>query len=484
MKTNNRIALVIGINYYKHHNPLRYSVSSAKAIYRLLTSPKFGNCNQNKSKLLTVENEIDFSPQELSKAIVSTLEELQPGDQFIFYFCGHGRVLYEDFFLILPNSPIGEKFRLHSYDFSQLAKALRFAEVNKAILIIDTCHSGAMIKSMKDFMGSNDWTPTNLPTGVAYIAATGEINNAKQAPQFKKTLFAHYFHEAITKYPYSDKPFITANGIKNEINKKINEKHKEEPQRTHVWTSEVEEEIWISLNPSFKRAPNNKAQSTNKVSAKKTKNDQSLVDNSKYMIRTERIPPITEDVIMVPHVIIVPEQLKEIKVYVESTEIFMTSFWLTSLVGKPYPYELKKVQHAIKPYTADGWRTSIYDGSWLDKNTALVNLRKNPISEPDENKVAEALSKYSNKGYQFVKRKEYPLEPSRSGSNKSSDHNTWLFFNRFNDKEVEKVIKQKAKDGWMFMARNDIQTDSILEYSQLTFKVPLQWKNKISGNIK
>lgn len=78
------------------------------------------------------------------------LEELRSELQFVLYFCGHGKIHGNDLFLILPESR--KDAILECYDFRNIVRKLKLIGGNKALFIVDACHSAAMLSSIEELM--------------------------------------------------------------------------------------------------------------------------------------------------------------------------------------------------------------------------------------------------------------------------------------------------------------------------------------------
>ena len=243
---DDRIALVVGIGNYDYYPLLQYCPPSASDVYDILTAPHYGRCDPDRSVLMTFPKGKSISSLELDHAIKQIIRKLEPSDQFIFYFCGHGQVFSGDFFLVLSETPNDDP--LECYDFSNLVRVLRYGNVNKAILIVDTCHSAAMFRSTKDLMG--DWKPSELPQGYGFFAASGEIEFAQQVPELERTLFSYYLCEGIKSGNVSSSNVITLEQLRNYVNQQIQQKHPKVRQTAHTWVR-GSRNLWLTLNPIY-----------------------------------------------------------------------------------------------------------------------------------------------------------------------------------------------------------------------------------------
>lgn len=247
LSNQKRVALVIGIGYYLEYHPLDHCVASAREVHDMLVSPNLGRCDPQTSILKVIEQGETFTNVDFDCILSDTLDSINPGDQLVFFFCGHGRISSDDLFLVLPRS---RKDRLlDSYDFKTLVRKIKIANVNKAIFIVDACHSAAMFSSVRELM--NDWTPLQLPKGFGFMAAAGKFQYARQSNELKRTIFSYHLCQSIRGWKPTNSPYITLSELKNRINEQVISSHTEAEQDVHVLLHEGSDEVWLSLNPAF-----------------------------------------------------------------------------------------------------------------------------------------------------------------------------------------------------------------------------------------
>ncbi|GJD22631.1 hypothetical protein RIVM261_075870 [Rivularia sp. IAM M-261] len=129
----------------------------AAIVYSILTDPQLGMCHKSKSKLIHECSNRDNFQSELT----SVLKDWDSQTQLIIYFSGHGEVANKNKYCL----KIGET----KYPFSNLISELEIAGVNRAIIILDTCHSGAAIGIKKD---GSSLISEEVPQGIAIIASS------------------------------------------------------------------------------------------------------------------------------------------------------------------------------------------------------------------------------------------------------------------------------------------------------------------------
>lgn len=243
-----RLALVIGIGQYTHYHALQYAPPSAEDVYDLLISPQFGVCDPQCSIKKIITPGQTLLPSELDEIITRAIDCLEPEDQFIFYFCGHGKIYRDDLLLILPDSR--KEVILDCYDFRALVRKFHLSRGSKAIFIVDACHSAAMRSSLEELM--DDWQP-DLPNTVGFMAASGELQYAKQQPHLERTIFSHYLCEGIKNWSDSRSTYIGLPALKEYINRQIAEQHPDAEQRVQILAQEQDHAIWLALNPAYAR---------------------------------------------------------------------------------------------------------------------------------------------------------------------------------------------------------------------------------------
>jgi len=131
-----RKALVVGINYYAHGNPLHGCVDDAHRVKSVLERNSDGTLNFG-MKLLSGTG--PTTPVERS-SLREQVQALFADDREIalFYFAGHGHIETTGGYLLTSDSRSGaEGLSLH--DIMTLANA---SKAKNKIIILDSCHSG------------------------------------------------------------------------------------------------------------------------------------------------------------------------------------------------------------------------------------------------------------------------------------------------------------------------------------------------------
>lgn len=131
-----RRALVVGIDHYKHINPLYGCVNDAYSVKSMLDRHADGSVNFA-VKLLTGTGPADIVERRELKAAV---EQLFAGDGEValFYFAGHGHIETTGGYLCAGDCQTGD-------DGLPLSEVMTYANSSKfhnKIIVLDSCHSG------------------------------------------------------------------------------------------------------------------------------------------------------------------------------------------------------------------------------------------------------------------------------------------------------------------------------------------------------
>ena len=131
-----RIALVVGINYYQHVNPLFGCVDDAYAVKAVAERNDGGSINFD-CKLLTGTGPTDVVNRGELKDSVEELFK-KDAEVALFYFAGHGHIETSGGYILASDTQRGD-------DGVSLSEILSFANSSPAknkVIILDSCHSG------------------------------------------------------------------------------------------------------------------------------------------------------------------------------------------------------------------------------------------------------------------------------------------------------------------------------------------------------
>ena len=237
-----RIAFVVGALTGKELTGGKRDVSR---VYTVLTAPNLGGCDNYSSPSPISECS---SKGQFEEALDNILSLWRGTDQLIFYFTGHGKIQNDTY--CIQVGPSDKEL----YPFVNFLNNLKFKGVRKAILILDTCYSGAAtkIKSSEHLPSFEQFT---LPRGIAILASSRGTETSIELPDGSSSLFTHLFCEGIEtgldKKQTSD-GLITVGDITNFVSEKLekDEQYASVLQRPLMNIDSANRDIWISKNPN------------------------------------------------------------------------------------------------------------------------------------------------------------------------------------------------------------------------------------------
>jgi len=130
-------ALIVGINYYEHHNSLYGCVNDAHNLNPLLERHGNGTINFN-VKLRTASSENDLITKRELKGLITELFNTE--HDVIFYFSGHGHIEDTGGYLMTSECKDGDD----GFPMSDLMSIANASKAINKIIILDCCHSGYM----------------------------------------------------------------------------------------------------------------------------------------------------------------------------------------------------------------------------------------------------------------------------------------------------------------------------------------------------
>lgn len=234
-----RIALVLNT---LTNGELKGGKRDVSRVYSILTNPEQGMCLPNKSTPIhDCENRDGFE-----KILKSTLENWDIKTQLVFYFSGHGDIQGNNQYCLkmgLGNS--------EWYPFNNLMNELGRVGVQRAIIILDACHSGAAFEGNKNNNIFNSIKQDDIPQGIAIIASSRKTQTSQELPDGSSGVFTDIFCMGIEtsldeKGTYDGKIYV--DDIVDYINHKLEteEKYSKFPQRSVFHLDRAEKKIWIA----------------------------------------------------------------------------------------------------------------------------------------------------------------------------------------------------------------------------------------------
>jgi hypothetical protein len=225
-------------------------------IYTQLTDPEVGDCSSSSpSPLLGCQSRADFNNR-----LSSVVEDWKVADQLIFYFSGHGFIRGDQYCLRLGKTK--SDAGLESFiPFNSFINDLKSYDIQKAILIIDACHSGAIVAGVKDL--EDEFSPIkkdNIPKGIAIIASSRSTQKSHELKNGSNGVFTELLckglESGLDRNPTKN-GLIAIDDIIQYINEKLNsEEYSSFSQRPVFSVDNADEKIWIAKNKSGKLPSN------------------------------------------------------------------------------------------------------------------------------------------------------------------------------------------------------------------------------------
>lgn len=213
---------MVGVHYGNSKTP-EFFAQSAQDVYDLLTSPNYGMCDPERSKLIEIEK--GDTLDKLQQQINHMVKSLKLDEEWIFFFSGHATVNpginQPELYLCLPSSSTQENWDTW-FPFSKVTRTLNCFNRNKSIVILDACESAAMFDGY------------SISGNICLMAACKKTEHAHQIPAFKRTVFSYYFCEGIIKGQNITTKHIYVTDLQNYINSQIKEHHNELQQEVQI----------------------------------------------------------------------------------------------------------------------------------------------------------------------------------------------------------------------------------------------------------
>ena len=190
-----KYALLIGNRYFRSDSgfkPLQYTHNDVYKLQWVLE-------NHGYHTLPVLEKE----HLEILGELQTLVKQLKPKDLLLVYYSGHGET-YEisdgkHLYLAASNSM---RTRLHgtAVNFHSIVEILENKLHEKAIIILDCCHSGAAALRARG-EALNEPSPElmdEISTGVCLMTASSAEQVAKESDQYRHGIFTHYLIQGLT----------------------------------------------------------------------------------------------------------------------------------------------------------------------------------------------------------------------------------------------------------------------------------------------
>jgi hypothetical protein len=165
---NDRMALIIGVDYYEYATPLYGCTNDANALYSVLDRNEDGKNNFDIKKRYASTPDSQITKNELKSLATSLFQN--SSEIALFYFSGHGFIDNLGGHLVTSECESGDD----GFRFDDLLQLANESPARNKILILDCCHAG--------LLGKNDTSDrySSIANGVTILPASDEHQYATQ----------------------------------------------------------------------------------------------------------------------------------------------------------------------------------------------------------------------------------------------------------------------------------------------------------------
>jgi hypothetical protein len=166
MRTEKRVALVIGNGAYQHTSPLRNPVNDARAMAATLRALGF--------EVLAREN---AGQKDMKRAVDDFGDRLRGGGVGIFYYAGHGLQVEGRNYLVPTDAQIRNEreVELEGIDVARVLARMEQARNRLNIVVLDACRDNPFARSFRS--SSRGLAAIDAPSGtlIAYATSPGRL---------------------------------------------------------------------------------------------------------------------------------------------------------------------------------------------------------------------------------------------------------------------------------------------------------------------
>ncbi|MBD2691571.1 caspase family protein [Anabaena catenula] len=241
MPNHNQIKRIAFVTAALTGEELQASQRDAAVVFGILTDPELGSCDP---KLSTLIHQCG-SQTEFEEAFSLILKSWDSTTQLILYFSGHGKVINNNYCL---------RFGENVYPFKNLITQLEVNGVGRAILILDTCYSGAAIgtKSNENIFIIED----DIPQGIAIITSSKKSQQSYELENGSHSVFTSLLCQGIKTGldgKETNSGLISVNDIVTYIHNKLKSPEYSKYAQIPVFEiSKADKDVWITKNPNRK----------------------------------------------------------------------------------------------------------------------------------------------------------------------------------------------------------------------------------------
>lgn len=194
-----RRAFVIGSNGPSQHSPLRYAISDAYAVKKILSNPKCG--------FEVTSPKIGANTWEIRLQLQKVVEACSSDDTFICYFSGHGVLDKGSLYLLWDNTEI-DRLLTTAIPVSDIIQAVKYCKSSSKLLVLDCCHAGAVV-NMLGLKNAADISVEEMviePDNHLVLMASGRLERARELQEIQGSFLTASFCSALEeKFDQADK---------------------------------------------------------------------------------------------------------------------------------------------------------------------------------------------------------------------------------------------------------------------------------------
>jgi formylglycine-generating enzyme required for sulfatase activity/uncharacterized caspase-like protein/energy-coupling factor transporter ATP-binding protein EcfA2 len=216
-----RYALVVGISEYKHlPSPLSKPVGDAETVANLLRS--HGDFQE-----VILLNKPNLSKDNLFTQLKRFLIEQVTGGEVLIYYTGHG-VLVEDCgvrlgYLAPSDCKASNELATNGIPFSGLNKLIEQSQLSSLVVLLDCCHSGALLKVAAETFTAFQQTDKNY----ALISACREFEEAAAMRSEAHSIFTGALLQGLARENANSQGQINASTLFGFIEDRLQQKGQE-----------------------------------------------------------------------------------------------------------------------------------------------------------------------------------------------------------------------------------------------------------------
>ncbi len=176
------IALLVGVDEYKHLAKLKGAVNDAEKLFECLIDPHIGLFDKNISR-----NILNPTKAQLDQELSTFFDEIRTDDILLIYFAGHGAALQNKLYLATIDTRLMNTGHLNpatAVPFGVFEDLLRYSPATSVMTVIDACESAILgeeiIGLRRALGGAGANVLRSLGQGYQYLSACRPHQSAQE----------------------------------------------------------------------------------------------------------------------------------------------------------------------------------------------------------------------------------------------------------------------------------------------------------------